>query len=38
MDLEQVFQKESFRSLLRVAFSNGVARRVTLPFVEKKMW
>ena len=38
MNLEQVFQKGSFRSLLRVAFSNRVARRVSLPFVEKKIW
>jgi MoaA/NifB/PqqE/SkfB family radical SAM enzyme len=38
MNLEQVFQKGSFRSLVRVAFSNKVARRVSLPFVEKKMW
>jgi len=38
MNLEQVFQKESFKSLIRAAFSNRVARRVSLPFVEKKMW
>ena len=38
MDLEQIFRKGSFRSLLRTAFSNGVVRRTALPFVEKKMW
>lgn len=38
MDLEQVFQKGSFRALLRTAFSNEVVRRTALPFVEKKLW
>ena len=38
MDLEQIFQKGSFRSLLRTAFSNGIVRRAALPFVEKKIW
>ena len=38
MNLEQVFQKGSFRSLLRTAFSNGTVRRAALPFVEKKIW
>ena len=38
MDFEQIFQKGSFRSLLRTAFSNGIVRRAALPFVEKKMW
>lgn len=38
MDLEQVFQNGSFRSLLRAAFSNGMVRRASLPFVEKKIW
>jgi len=38
MNLEQVFQKGAFRSLIRTAFSNGIVRRAALPFVEKKMW
>jgi len=38
MNLEQVFQKGAFRSLIRSAFSNGVVRRAALPFVEKKIW
>jgi len=38
MNLEQVFQKGAFRSLIRAAFSNGIVRRTALPFVEKKMW
>jgi len=38
MNLEQIFQKGSFRSLFRTAFSNGMVRRAALPFVEKKMW
>jgi len=38
MDLEQVFQKGSFKLLFRAAFSNGIVRRAALPFVEKKMW
>lgn len=38
MNLEQVFQKGAFRSLIRSAFSNGIVRRTALPFVEKKMW
>ncbi len=38
MNLEQVFQKGAFRSLIRAAFSNGIVRRAALPFVEKKMW
>ncbi len=38
MNLEQVFQKGAFRSLIRAAFSNGIVRRAALPLVEKKMW
>jgi hypothetical protein len=38
MNLEETFQKGSFRLLLRTAFSNGIVRRAMLPFVEKKMW
>ena len=38
MDLEQLFQKGSFNSLLRTVFSNGIVRRAALPFIEKKMW
>jgi len=38
MNLEKVFQKGAFRSLIRAAFSNGVVRRTAMPFVEKKMW
>ncbi len=38
MNLEQVFQKGAFRSLIRTAFSNGIVRRAALPFVEKKIW
>jgi len=38
MDLEQLFQKGSFNSLLRTAFSNGIVRRTAIPFIEKKMW
>jgi len=38
MNLEQVYQKGAFRSLIRAAFSNGIVRRAALPFVEKKMW
>jgi len=38
MDLEQIFQKGAFRSLIRAAFSNGVVRRAAMPFIEKKMW
>jgi hypothetical protein len=38
MDLEQIFQKGSFRSLLRTAFSNGIVRRAAMPFIERKMW
>lgn len=38
MDHERIFQNGSFRSLLRAAFSNGIVRRASLPFVEKKIW
>ncbi len=38
MNLERVYQKGAFKSLLRTAFSNGMVRRAALPFVEKKMW
>jgi len=38
MDLEQIFQKGSFKLLVRTGFSNGVVRRASLPFIEKKMW
>ena len=36
MNLEQVFQKGSFSSLLRVAIINREARRLSMPVVEKK--
>ena len=38
MDLEEIFQKGSFRSLLRTAFNNGVVRRAAMPIIEKKIW
>jgi len=38
MNLEQVFQKGEFRSLIRAAFSNGIVRRAAMPFIERKMW
>jgi len=38
MDLEQVFQKGSFKLLFRAGFNNGIVRRAALPFVEKKLW
>ena len=38
MNLEQVFQKGAFRSLIRTAFGNGVVRRAAIPFIERKLW
>jgi len=38
MNLEQIFQKGAFRSLIRTAFSNGIVRRAAIPFIERKMW
>ncbi|RKY25540.1 MAG: radical SAM protein [Planctomycetota bacterium] len=38
MNLEEIFQKGSFKLLLRTGFSNGTVRRMTLPFAEKKIW
>jgi len=37
MDFEQVFQKGSFKSLFRTAFSNGIVRRAAIPFIERKI-
>jgi len=38
MNLEQIFQKGSFKSLFRTAFGSGIVRRATMSFIEKKMW
>ena len=38
MNLEQVFQKGSFRSLIRAAFGGSVVRRAALPFIRRKAW
>ena len=39
MKLEQVFQKDSFKSLIRTAFVNSkTVRSAALSYIEKKMW
>ncbi len=39
MKLDQVFQKDSFKSLIRTAFVNSkTVRGVSLSYIERKMW